>query len=105
MSYERRRKNAENDGGHLESVRGCGRRGVDGERGAGGSGEGGVRVVASGDAGDSDELRGDGECHHKARSRRKAFEAEMAWLFEPECNPDAWMLKNIGVTESVRRNR
>jgi hypothetical protein len=28
----------------------------------------------------------------------------MAWLFNPESNPDAWMLKNTVVTESVRRN-
>ncbi len=93
MSYERRRKNGEDHGGHLEGVRGCGGGGVDGERGAGGYGEGGVRLVASADAGDSDELRGDGECHHKARSRCKTFEAAMEWLFNPESNPDAWMLK------------
>ena len=110
MSYERRRSNGKDNGGHLEGACGGGRSGVDGERGAGGCGEGRVRVVAPGDAGDSDEFRGDGDRSHKARCRRKArcnrkaFEAEMAWLFNPESNPDAWMLKNIVVTESVRRN-
>lgn len=98
MSYERRRSNGKDNGGHLEGACGGDRGGVDGERGAGGCGEGGVRVVAPGDAGDSDELRGDGECHHKARSRRKAFEAEMEWLFNPESNPDAWMLNGVGTT-------
>lgn len=95
MSYERRRKNGENHGGHLEGVRGCGRSGVDGERGAGGCGEGGVRLVASADPGDSDELRGNGDRNHKATSRRKTFEAAMEWLFNPESNPDAWMLDGV----------
>lgn len=97
MSYERRRSNGKDNGGHLEGA--CG-----GERGAGGCGEGGVRVVAPGDAGDSAELRRGWRGRHKARCNRKAFEAEMEWLFNPESNPDAWMLKNIVVTESVRRN-
>ena len=104
MSYERRRSNGKDIGGHLEGVRGGGRSGVDGERGAGGCGEGGVRVVAPADAGDSDELRGGNTGHRKAKGGHKAFEAAMAWLFNPESNPDAWMLKNIVVTESVRRN-
>ena len=95
MSYERRRSNGKNIGGHLEGVRGGGRSGVDGERGAGGGGEGEFRVVASADAGDSDELRGDGGRSHKDRCRRKALEAEMAWLFSPESNPDAWMLTRV----------
>ena len=95
MSYERRRKNGENHGGHLEGVRGSGRSGVDGERGGGGCGEGGVRVVAPGDSGDSDGFRRDGTDPHKARSRRKTFEAEMEWLFNPESNPDAWMLDGV----------
>lgn len=104
MSYERRRSNGKDNGGHLEGACGGDRGGVDGERGAGGCGEGGVRVVAPGDAGDSDEFRGGWRGRHKARCNRKAFEAEMEWLFNPESNPDAWMLKNIVVTESVRRN-
>lgn len=95
MSYERRRKNGEDHGGHLEGVRGCGGGSTDGERGAGGCGKGGVRLVASADAGDCDELRGDGTDPHKARSRRKAFEAAMEWLFNPESNPDAWMLDGV----------
>lgn len=33
-----------------------------------------------------------------------AGKAEFAWLINPESNPDAWMLKNTVVTESVRRN-
>lgn len=92
MSYERRRSNGKDIGGHLEGVRGGGRSGVDGERGAGGCGEGGVRVVAPADAGDSDEFRGGNTGHRKAKGGRKAFEAAMAWLFSPESNPDAWML-------------
>ena len=95
MSYERRRKNAENHGGHLEGVRGCGRSGVDGERGAGGGGEGGVRVVA---LADTDDLVHDGCVHRlapKTVSWRKAYEDTMAWLFDPESNPDAWMLSGV----------
>ena len=95
MSYERRRSNGKDNGGHLEGVRGGDRGGVDGERCAGGGGEGEFRVVASADAGDSDEFRRDGDRSHKARCRRKAFEAEMAWLFNPESNPDAWMLSGV----------
>ena len=104
MSYERRRSNGKDNGGHLEGACGGDRGGVDGERGAGCCGEGGVRVVASADAGDSAEFRGDGDRSHKARCRRKAFKAEMEWLFNPESNPDAWMLENTVVTKSVRRN-
>ena len=95
MSYERRRKNAENHGGHLEGVRGGGRSGVDGERGAGGCGEGGVRVVAPGDSGDCDEFRGGNTGHRSAKGSRKTFEAAMEWLFNPESNPDAWMLDGV----------
>ncbi len=100
MSYERRRSNGKDNGGHLEGACGGDRGGVDGERGAGGCGEGGVRVVAPGDAGDSDEFRGDGDRSHKARCRRKAFKVEMAWLFNPESNPDAWMLKGSTTRDS-----
>ena len=103
MSYERRRSNGKDIGGHLEGVRGGGRCGVDGERGAGGCGEGGVRVVAPGDAGDSDEFRGGNTGHREAKGNRKAFEAAMAWLFNPESNPDAWMLKDMVVTHSAKR--
>lgn len=28
----------------------------------------------------------------------------MAWLFSPESNPDAWMLKDMGVSYSNRTN-
>lgn len=105
MSYERRRSNGKDIGGHLEGACGGGRSGVDGERGAGGCGEGGVRVVAPADAGDSAELRRGGGSRHKDRCNRKAFEVEMAWLFNPESNPDAWMLKDMGVTYSNRTNR
>lgn len=105
MSYEHRRSNGKDNGGHLEGVRDCGRGGVDGERGAGGGGEGEFRVVASADAGDSAELRRSWRGRHKARCYRKAFEVEMAWLFNPESNPDAWMLKDMGVTYSNRTNR
>lgn len=75
----------------------CGgdRGGVDGERGAGGCGEGGVRVVAPGDAGDSVHLGGRPRLDPKISGRRKAFEAAMAWLFNPESNPDAWMLSGV----------
>ena len=31
----------------------------------------------------------------KISGRRKAFEAAMAWLFNPESNPDAWMLSGV----------
>ena len=95
MSYECRQENGKDLCGHLEGVRGGGRSGVDGERGAGGCGEGGVRVVAPGDAGDSDEFRGGNTGHRKAKGGRKAFEAVMAWLFNPESNPDAWMLSGV----------
>ena len=95
MSYECRQENGKDLSGHLEGVRGGGRSGVDGERGAGGCGEGGVRVVAPGDAGDSDEFRGGNTGHRKAKGGRKAFEAAMAWLFNPESNPDAWMLSGV----------
>ena len=27
----------------------------------------------------------------------------MAWLFSPESNPDAWMLKDMVVTHSAKR--
>ena len=92
MSYKRRRSNGKDNGGHLEGACGGGRCGVDGERGAGGCGEGGVRVVAPGDAGDSAEFRRGGGCRQTFKGSRKAFEAAMAWLFNPESNPDAWML-------------
>lgn len=39
----------------------------------------------------------------KISGRRKAFEAAMAWLFSPESNPDAWMLKDMVVTHSAKR--
>lgn len=104
MSYERRRSNEKDNGGHLEGACGGDRGGVDGERGAGGGGEGEFRVVASADAGDSAELRRGWGCRHKDRSNRKAFEAAMAWLFSPESNPDAWMLKDMGVSYSNRTN-
>lgn len=103
MSYERRRSNGEDNGGHLEGVRGGGRSGVDGERGAGGCGEGGVRVVAPADAGDSVHLGGMPRLDPKISGRRKAFEAAMAWLFSPESNPDAWMLKDMVVKHSAKR--
>jgi hypothetical protein len=103
MSYERRRSNGKDNGGHLEGACGGDRGDVDGERGAGGCGEGGVRVVAPADAGDSDELRGGNTGHRKAKGGRKAFEAAMAWLFNPESNPDAWMLKDMVVTHSAKR--
>lgn len=103
MSYERRRSNGKDNGGHLEGACGGDRGGVDGERGAGCCGEGGVRVVAPGDTGDSAELRRGWRGRHKARCNRKAFEVEMAWLFNPESNPDAWMLKDMVVTHSAKR--
>lgn len=103
MSYERRRSNGEDNGGHLEGACGGGRSGVDGERGAGGCGEGGVRVVAPADAGDSVHLGGMPRLDPKISGRRKAFEAAMAWLFNPESNPDAWMLKDMVVTHSAKR--
>ena len=95
MRYERRRSNGKDNGGHLEGACGGDRGGVDGERGAGCCGEGGVRVVAPGDTGDSAELRRGWRGRHKARCNRKAFEVEMAWLFNPESNPDAWMLSGV----------
>lgn len=103
MSYERRRSNGEDNGGHLEGVRGGDRGGVDGERCAGGGGEGEFRVVASADAGDSVHLGGMPRLDPKISGRRKAFEAAMAWLFSPENNPDAWMLKDMVVTHSAKR--
>lgn len=93
MSYERRRKNGEDHGGHLEGVRGCGGGGVDGERGAGDCRESGVRVVA---LGDTDDCVHDGCVRRLAPetvSWRKAYKDAMAWLLSPESNPDAWMLK------------
>ena len=27
----------------------------------------------------------------------------MAWMFSPESNPDAWMLKDMGMTYSAKR--
>lgn len=103
MSYERRRSNGKDNGGHLEGACGGDRGGVDGERCAGGCGEGGVRVVASADAGDSVHLGGMPRLDPKISGRRKAFEAAMAWLFSPESNPDAWMLKDMVVTHSAKR--
>jgi hypothetical protein len=103
MSYERRRSNGKDNGGHLEGACGGDRGGVDGERGAGGCGEGGVRVVAPGDAGDSVHLGGMPRLDPKISGRRKAFEAAMAWLFNPESNPDAWMLKDMVVKHSAKR--
>ena len=102
-SYERRRSNGKDNGGHLEGACGGDRGGVDGERGAGGCGEGGVRVVAPGDAGDSVHLWGMPRLDPKISGRRKAFEAAMAWLFSPKSNPDAWMLKDMVVTHSAKR--
>lgn len=95
MSYERRRKKWRGPRWHLEGVRGCGGGGADGERGAGGHGKSAVRVVALGDTGDSDEFRGGNTGHRSAKSDRKAFEAAMEWLFNPESNPDAWMLDGV----------
>lgn len=103
LPCERRRSNGKDNGGHLEGVRGGDRGGVDGERCAGGGGEGEFRVVASADAGNSAELRGGNTGHRKAKGGRKAFEAAMAWLFNPESNPDAWMLKDMVVTHSAKR--
>lgn len=103
MSYERRRSNGKDNGGHLEGACGGDRGGVDGERGAGGCGEGGVRVVAPADAGDSVHLGGMPRLDPKISGRRKAFEAAMAWLFSPKSNPDAWMLKDMVVTHSAKR--
>lgn len=95
LPCERRRSNGKDNGGHLEGACGGDRGGVDGERGAGGCGEGGVRVVASADAGDSVHLGGMPRLDPKISGRRKAFEAAMAWLFNPESNPDAWMLSGV----------
>jgi hypothetical protein len=103
MSYERRRSNGKDNGGHLEGACGGDRGGVDGERGAGCCGEGGVRVVASADAGDSVHLGGMPRLDPKISGRRKAFEAAMAWLFSPESNPDAWMLKDMELPHSAKR--
>ena len=102
MSYERRRSNGKDNGGHLEGACGGGRCGVDGERGAGGGRKGEFRVVASADA---DDFVHDGCVRRlapKISGRRKAFEAAMAWLFSPENNPDAWMLKDMVVTHSAK---
>lgn len=79
--------------GHLEGVRGCGGGGADGERCADGHGKGAVRVVA---LGDTDDCVHDGCVRRLAPetvSWRKAYKDAMAWLFNPESNPDAWMLK------------
>lgn len=103
MSYECRKENGKDLSGHLEGVRGGGGGRSGGKRRSGNGGEGGVRVVAPGDAGDSVHLGGMPRLDPKISGRRKAFEAAMAWLFSPESNPDAWMLKDMVVTHSAKR--
>lgn len=95
MSYECRKENGKDFSGHLEGVCGGGGGRSGGKRRSGNGRKGEFRVVASADAGDSDELRGGNTGHRKAKGGHKAFEAAMAWLFNPESNPDAWMLSRV----------
>lgn len=100
MSYECRKENGKDLSGHLEGACGGDRGGVDGERCAGGCGEGGVRVVASADA---DDFVHDGCVRRlapEAVSRRKAYNDAMAWLFTEKENPDLWMLKGSTTRDS-----
>lgn len=97
MSYECREKNAKDYRGHLEGAGGGGSGGPGGERRAGGGRKRGCGVVASADA---DGLVRDGGVRGLApgtAGRRKAFMDAMAWLFDPEKNPDAWMLRDAGM--------
>lgn len=94
MSYEHRNRfYGEDAAGHLESHDGDNSGRTDGERRSGDGGESELRILASADSGDSVD---DGRLRQrdkKASGRRKAFENAMAWLFSPERNPDAWMIK------------
>ena len=92
-----RRENGEDNGGHLEGVRGVRGGGPGGERRAGSGREGGAGVVAYGDA---DDFVQDGRVRRLAPevvSRRKAYKDAMAWLFDSGRNADAWMLKGCEV--------
>ncbi len=93
MSYECGRENGENNGGHLEGVRGVRSGGPGGERGAGRGWQGGTGVVARADA---DGFIHDGRVRGLAPegvSRRKAYKDAMAWLFSTAENPDVWMFR------------
>lgn len=99
MSYECRRENGEDNGGHLEGVHGVRGGGPCGERGAGRGREGGAGVVACADA---DDFVHDGRVRWLAPevvSRRKAYKDAMAWLFDPGQDPDAWMFKGSEVNK------
>ncbi|MDD7454975.1 MAG: hypothetical protein PUK70_01795 [Bacteroidales bacterium] len=93
MSYERRGKNEKNHCEHLESVRSGGCSGAGGKCGASSDGKGGVRLVASADAGNCIRNGRVRRLAPEVADRRKAYEDAMAWLFSPESNTDAWMLK------------
>ena len=94
MSYECREKNPEDNRGHLEDAGGGDSGGPGGKHRRGGGRKGGRGVVASADA---DGLIRDGGVRRRdpeAVSRRKAYKDAMAWFFDPDKNPDAWMLKS-----------
>ena len=93
MSYEIRRNDGEDAAGHLERHDGDNCRRPGGERGSGDGGKSELRLVASAYSGDSVD---DGRLRKLGKTvsgRRKAFEDAMAWLYSPERNPDAWMIK------------
>lgn len=94
MSYEFRRNDGEDAAGHLERHDGDNCRRPGGERGSGDGGKSELRLVASAYSGDSVD---DGRLRKLGKTvsgRRKAFEDAMAWLYSPELNPDAWMIKS-----------
>lgn len=94
MSYDyRNRVCGEVATGDLEGSHGCDCSGAGGERRSGDDGKGGVRLVASADAGDSVDDGRLRKLGKTVKGRRKAFQDAMAWLFSPERNPDAWMIK------------
>lgn len=100
MSYERRRSNGKDNGGHLEGVCGGGGGRSGGKRRSGNVRKGEFRVVASADA---DDFVHDGCVRRlapEAVSRRKAYNDAMAWLFTEEENPDLWMLKGSSTRDS-----
>lgn len=95
MSYERRNRfYGEVTVGDLERTHDSAGCGPGSKCGSGNDGESELRLVAPADSGDSVD---DGRLRKLGKTvsgRRKAFEDAMAWLYSPERNPDAWMIKS-----------